>query len=97
MLDQPSFFLLKKGGEKLLKFFRKILVKKPNFEVIKDEIRQAIFKIDDTLDMTSFDYTLNHKTRKLEISVVLTTTSGENISVTANIWLQLGGGAGSCH
>lgn len=65
--------------------FRKILIKNPNFEVIKDEIRQAIFKIDDTLDMTSFNYKFNKSTRKLEINVGLTKSNGENIFLTTNI------------
>ena len=63
--------------------FRKILIKKPNIEIIKHEIRQAIYKIDESLEMSDFNYNINN--RYAEISVILKTSDGEEIVISTNI------------
>lgn len=65
--------------------FRQILIKNPNFETIKNEIRQAIYKIDDTLEMTDFSYSLNKTNRHADISVTLQTSDGDNLVLNTTI------------
>lgn len=63
--------------------FRKILIKKPDIEIIKHEIRQAIYKIDESLEMSDFNYNINN--RHAEISMILKTYDGEEIVISTNI------------
>lgn len=63
--------------------FKKILIKKPDIDIIKHEIRQAIYKIDDSLEMSDFTY--NIVNRHVEIKITLKTSAYETIIINTNI------------
>lgn len=65
--------------------FKQILIKNPNLDIIKNEIRQAIYKIDDTLEMTDFSYTINKTNRHADICVKFQTSDGDNFVLNSTI------------
>ena len=59
--------------------FHKILVKNPNYELIEDEIRQAIKRIDEELEVSNIKYEQKENRR---VDIQLEISNGEKFEIS---------------
>jgi len=60
--------------------FNNILIKNPNYEVIKAEISNGIIQVNNSIQLQELKYNLDNKTRKLKINFTAKKQNGMTIS-----------------
>lgn len=63
-----------------------ILVKNPDYDQIISTIQDGIHQVDETLQLKSYEF--KHKGRSLYITLVITTQSGEDVTLTTDDLLK---------